>query len=430
MKKWEINVFFKRMVVGILVLIGSIIVGTVLLTLVYMLPTSVMERNVRSSIDIFYTESVYPMQIQGYKSTQLDNETDAVMLLGAIYDGGEKSFLEQAMRVERIDFSENHSLCVDLIKYAWENQIPDGTQAYTRYWHGYMVWLKPLLTFFDYADIRMFNMIFQIILLFALMVNLIEKGLKKYLLPLAMALVVVNPVATAMSMQFSSVYYMVLISMILILRFHEKLELKKHRYPYFFFMLGIITVFFDFLTYPMAALCMPLILLMVLDNGNWKEKIAKCIILGICFGLGYIGMWAGKWLISSIILQEDVMSTVIGQFTLHSGETEINGEKITKIGAVLRNINVILKWPYVITIGIIGIYCCMKAQWKNILKKLPDTIPFVCIVLVPLAWLYITSSHASWCYWYTYRGLMATIFGIFCILVKLAEEKAESEGQG
>lgn len=144
------------------ILLGSIMAGTVLLTLVYMLPTEKMEQNVRSSIDIFYTESVYPMQVQGYKSTQLDNETDAVMLLGAIYSGGDKTALERAMCVERIDFTKTHSLCVDLIQYAWENKVPDSVAEYSRYWHGYMVWLKPLLSLFDYADIRMMNMMLQL----------------------------------------------------------------------------------------------------------------------------------------------------------------------------------------------------------------------------------------------------------------------------
>ena len=56
---------------------GSVVGGLIALTLVFMLPADIMKQHVSSSIDIFYTESVYPMQVQGYKSTQLDNETDA-----------------------------------------------------------------------------------------------------------------------------------------------------------------------------------------------------------------------------------------------------------------------------------------------------------------------------------------------------------------
>lgn len=72
----------------IAILAAGWLLGLISLTLVYLLPTERMEQNVRSSMEVFYTESVYPQQVPGYKATQLDNETDAIMLLGAIYDGG------------------------------------------------------------------------------------------------------------------------------------------------------------------------------------------------------------------------------------------------------------------------------------------------------------------------------------------------------
>lgn len=101
----------------------------------------------------------------------------------------------------------------------------------------------------------------------------------------------------------------------------------------------------------------------------------------------------------------------------------IEGEDITKIGAIFRNIRVILKWPYALILGIYFIYSCLNIDWKNIRNSILNTIPFFCVSIVPLAWIYVTSSHASWCYWYTYRGLMATVFGGFCILKILPQRK-------
>lgn len=202
----------KKFLNFVSILIISIVLGLLTLVLVYCLPTSRMEANVRSSIDVFYTESVYPQQSAGYKSSQLDNETDAIMLLGAIYNDDQLSPLEKALRVSRIDFTDTGSCCIDLIQYAWENKIPDQVADYTRYWHGYMVWLKPLLLFMDYADIRMLNMMLQLLLLLWFAKILVEKHLTKYLLPFAMAIIVLNPAASAMSLQFSSIYYIMLIS--------------------------------------------------------------------------------------------------------------------------------------------------------------------------------------------------------------------------
>ena len=408
-----------------LILVLGIFLATLSLTLVYTLPTERMERNARSSISVFYTESVYPQQAQGYKSTQLDNETDAIMVLQAIYDGGTSSPLENAMRVSKIDFKDTRATCVDLIEYLWENKIPDNVTEYARYWHGYMLYLKPLLLLMDYADIRMLNMMIQAILLAFLVKELLDKGLKHILIPFIMSLILINPAATAMSLQFSSIYYLVLISMILILKNHEK-WISKKRYPYVFFILGMLTVFFDFLTYPMAALCMPLILVLVLENQthqkHWIETMKGIIIAGICFGIGYIGMWVGKWIISSLILHENVFASAIRQFTVHTGDTIVDGKTITKLGAIFRNIRVFLRWPYVITFGSYFIYSCFKIDWKNAGKQFFNIIPVFCVALVPFLWLYFTTSHATWCYWFTYRGFMATVFGGFCMLKILPQK--------
>jgi len=419
------NVLGKKIAIFILILIVGIVLGTIAMTLVYMLPTERMDKNVRSSIDIMYTELVYPQQVMGYKSSQLDNETDSVMLLSAIFDDTKSSPLEQAMKVERVVYPSTQiaGTTGSLVAYAWENQLPTDTVEYSRYWHGYMLWLKPLLLLLDYADIRMLNMMLQLFLLIVLIKKFIDKGMKEYLLPFSMALIVVNPVATAMSMQFSSIYYLVLISMLMILTYHEKWR-SRQWYPYVFFILGMGTAFFDFLTYPMAALCMPLLLLLAMNEKEWKEKIVETIILGICFGTGYVGMWAGKWLVCSVVVMDtNVLTKVIKQFTLHTGTTQDARGIIYKLEAIWKNVSVLLKWPYLIFFASVIMFYLRSVNWKNIGKNIQDSIPFLCVGLVPVAWIFFTSSHAYVCYWYTYRGMMSSVFAAFCILYKLSFKK-------
>ena len=64
-------------------------------------------------------------------------------------------------------------------------------------------------------------------------------------------------------MQFSSVLYIFLIAMIVMLLFHEKL---KNKYGYFFLIIGMMTSFFDLLTYPVATFGIPIILFFILEN--------------------------------------------------------------------------------------------------------------------------------------------------------------------
>lgn len=406
----------------ILLLLGGIVLGTAALILVYLLPKDRMETNVRSSMEVFYTESVYPQQAPGYKTTQLDNETDAIMLLGAIYDGGGYPVWQQAMRVARIDFKEVPSCCNDLIRYAWENQVPDGEEEYSRYWHGYMLWLKPLLLFLDYADLRILNMMLQVFLLLWLVKELVEKGQKRYLLPFGMAVAVLNPAAAAMSLQFTSIYDIVLISMILMLRRHEKWETGK-KYPYLFFLLGMVTVFFDFLTYPTAALCMPLVLYLLLERKDWKDGLKAVFIFGFCFSAGYAGMWIGKWLMGSLLLQENVIRSAIAQMTMHTGDAVVSGQALSKADVIFRNLKVLMKWPYLYVAAGGFLLCASGISIGQLKGNLNKIVPVLAVCLIPFVWLCLTASHAAWCYWYTYRGLMASAFGVFGALKMLPQRE-------
>lgn len=407
----------------IAILAAGWLLGLISLTLVYLLPTERMEQNVRSSMEVFYTESVYPQQVPGYKATQLDNETDAIMLLGAIYDGGGYSAIKQAMRAARVDISDIPSKCNVLIKYAWENQTPDSVSEYTRYWHGYILWLKPLLLLFDYADIRMLNMMVQTLLLFWLIRELTEKKQQKLVVPLAFAVMVINPVAAAMSMQFSSIYDIVLLSMILILRYHEKWE-TEGKYPYFFLILGMTTVFFDFLTYPMAALGIPLILVLIMKKQGLKQGIYDAVGYSLCFAAGYAGMWAGKWIMASLILGENVLAEAMGQAGVHSGAAVVDGQELSHLDVIWRNVRVLIKWPNVLAMaGMFFVYIFRIFKNKAAAFRKETVIPIGLVCLIPFGWIWITSSHAAWCYWYTYRGISVAVFGVFSILSIISGRK-------
>ena len=54
------------------------------------------------------------------------------------------------------------------------------------------------------------------------------------------------------------------------LLFHEKL---KNKYGYFFLIIGMMTSFFDLLTYPVATFGIPIILFFILENKSLKEGI-------------------------------------------------------------------------------------------------------------------------------------------------------------
>ena len=71
------------------------------------------------------------------------------------------------------------------------------------------------------------------------------------------------------------------------------------------------------------------------------------------------------------------------------------------------------------------VYIIRMIQNKAVVFPVARVIPIILVCMIPFAWIWITSSHAAWCYWYTYRGIAVAVFGGFSILTVISEEKQE-----
>ena len=126
------------------------IIGYLLLVLAYSLPVGRMKDHLRSEESTF-TDGYY-MLVRNDTSTQVDNITDSIILAEAVYDGPENPWQKAAAAFYASpQENEEHSESYLRIQAAVEDTGP-YTQ-YARYWHGYLVWLKPLLLLMDYADL-------------------------------------------------------------------------------------------------------------------------------------------------------------------------------------------------------------------------------------------------------------------------------------
>lgn len=408
------------------ILLGSILLGTLLLIGVYALPAAPMKANVQRSTEIYDYEGVYPQLMWGYKLSQLDNCTDATMLLAAAYMG-EQSAVERAMQVYRTEYKEEHQV-KSLTHYANDVVGETYTIAYPRYWHGYLVILKPLLLFFDVADIRLMNMVLQLALLFYIFYLMLQKGQGRYVPAFLTMIFLLNPIAIALSFQFSTVYYLMLFSVIFVLK-RDKLAEKEMLC--FFLIVGILTAYFDFLTYPLVALYVPMIFL-VLREDSWKKALRLVFWGSVMWGLGYGGMWCGKWVVGSLLLHknlfEDVFSRAAHYESMDYGEGKISGLQV-----LLKNVMVLVKWPVLFGgLGLAGYYAGKLKKKLQSGQKLEFPVVFllILIALIPFAWYFLSGSHSYIHYWYTYRELGITVFALLAGMTRLTilhGEKADEK---
>lgn len=326
----------------------SIIVGMLMLVAVYALPVKSMKVNVTKSSEIFNYERINPQIVHGYKYMQLDTYTDCLMLQAAIYDGAE-STVNKAVNNYHIDSGQ--ALDTALINYANEDMAYDYFAVpYGRYWHGYLIPLKLLLLFFDYGDIRILNFFLQNFLLFMIIRKLYQVHMERYAPAFLIMMFVLNPMTAALSLQFSSVYYIVMFSTIWFLYLVENRKVKESEMNHLFFATGIATAYFDFLTYPLVPFGTLIVLYLVINGRNLRFDSVKPLLQKMfLWGVGYGGMWSGKWLAGSILTKQNLFADALNQVFLRTSAGFYDGDEgYTRLDALWRNIGVLLKWPFLI----------------------------------------------------------------------------------
>lgn len=402
-------------------------IGFLLNVAAFLLPQEPIHRNIVDSVASFKKEGTFPQLIQNYRGSILDNNSDAWVLLMCDYSGDENVF-EKAMGGYYNTYSVKNSGAIgtdNLQVLDMEN--PVGSASYARYWHGWLFFIRFLLLFFDYSGIRAINMFLQFIMTCFCFILMDRRGLGKYSMAFAAALLVIVPVATALSFEYSFVYYIILFGMSCMLRLHEKIK-KGISYPVFFMILGMITSYFDFLTYPIAALGFPLTLYFLIEGGE-KEKVKVIVMYSIAWGIGYIGMWAAKWGIGSLILHDNIFGNAVKQAALRTSHTMGHGgdyaDKIDYFSTVKGNLEVVFRAPYLLLFlisTIVYLYRSRKAILAiKIRRFIIEMIPYLLICSMPFVWWFLLMNHSYMHSHFTYRIVSVTVFAGLCGIGKMGE---------
>lgn len=300
----------KKSVFGIqaaATIIGMIVLGTLLLFWAYLLPTGRMKSHIAESDETFNYEGIYPMIIHGYKCTQLDNYTDGLMYTTAIYPGSGDT-LRDMLENPRIEY-DDANMVQGMNDYANDVKERESHQyeiTYGRYWHGYLVVLKTLLLFFNVSEIRMINLFLQGTL-FCILLYLVRKRMEAvYQIPLLLMEAVLNPIVLPLSLQYSWVYYVGILSAMVFL-----IKEKWHAESIFllFLITGMVTSYVDLLTYPLITLGLPMMVFLLRwqeNDGTWRKKLLYFMGNSMFWGIGYALMWGSKWILNSIFTNGNI----------------------------------------------------------------------------------------------------------------------------
>lgn len=415
---------FKIISAIILNFLLAIVLGTALLYVVFLLPNSRVEKHMVQSAVTIQNEGMYPSLSQGFSST-LDNFTDSLMLLNAS-DTNDESALNRAIAVYHGNIGEENNPTAMLVYHYVGGVAFDREYDYPRYWHGYLVFLKPLLEFFDFTMIRIMNGIAQVLLFLSTAWLMFKRKKEFYIIPWMIGYLMLMPIVQAKSLQYSSCHYVFMIgSMVLLLLAEEKLR----KYGIFVFLnIGMATAFFDLLTYPIVTYGVPMLVFLLLTDGDpFKKKIINIIKNGIYWGIGYGGMWVSKWILATRILGRDIIADGISQFTERVSDN-VSGYQLSKGEVVLANYLNFFSSPaiYIAVVCLVYlIYIIIKSRNYHFKEALKKIAPCWLVGLTPVIWYIFVANHSAIHAWYTNKACLVSVLAVFWGLISLTQEKAE-----
>jgi len=411
-----------------LILIVSIISGFGLLLLVAQIPKAAIHQNTLESAKYFLSfESAKPNLIEPMHNTKRDFYADSIWLSIAYgYDGNPKSVISS-----KYAHSEDTGAREDLLAQLQDKL--DANTDYSRYWHGPIVFIRPLLVFLNIKQIYILNTIIISALFLTIVVILIKH--KEYA---GTGIFVATMISILFFFAGTSLEYaqaIVIMEITTIAALKLAWQKKKRKLPYLFFFTGITVNFFDFLTTETLTLTIPLLLVLWLRRNRKMSltRFEKILHLALFWLAGYVLMWLAKWVIAYLVLGKDTLYSLGDQMGQRSFMSEA-GLSIPEILIASLKLNLGSLFPFCLnkTLAIICIVALAIIAIKNISSIRQKLNPIwllsvATIGAIPLLRNLILVEHGWRHFFFTYRAFGALVMAVLMILIAAITNKSKSD---
>lgn len=385
----------------------TLLVFVVSMTLVFMIPNQKIEWHREYSIYMLtQIEETWESfgNLFGLHSQpgMIDNTSDRIMMRDALIPDESMSALEAAMYMN----------------------------GYTRYWHGYQVFLRPLLVLYQLHQIRYLNM-FCFFGVFCLVLFALKKrtgGLSAvaFFLTMVCSHIVVIP----MSMQYMAVFMVTMLTMLMILLRYP--FAKSENLPLLFMIIGMLINFLDLLTVPIVTLGVPLLLCLYLEQQERPESVRMIRLTVGCsvsWGIGYGLCWLSKWVLSSIVLKRSIFEEVVGRARVWAVDAD---HSEGRVNTLLRNIHdyfgmqgirsMVFPVLFIMMIGVILLLFASRNRQRWIVSGV-----MLMVSVYPYIWYFVLMEHSWLHHWFTYRAQVVTQFGVYMSVIGLLDQNKLAE---
>jgi hypothetical protein len=400
------KVFLKKITISYLALL---LLTLGLLFAAYSIPKKALIPQINTTLELFRQEGAYSSVGLAFRKIVIDSYTDTLMVNIALTapDNSLRSLL----------FNERTLAAKDEINQLINLEVALQDQSvllssYERYWHGYLIFLRPLLAFLSYAQIRL--LLHGLLLTaFAYLIYLVHKthGLSRTF-GLFLGLVAVDFFYVGQSIQFSQVFAIGLLASIMLLA-RKRSDVTE---MIFFFVVGMLTAFFDLLTAPLVTLG-----LLIYTSTKHFRFLMLLKKIGSWF-IGYGLFWMSKWLLVETLFSSGAITNAWG----HVVNRTVNpaDDQFSHIKAIMLNINQLIGYDrisQVVVIGLIGIFVGLLLFFRNKYIHQYRLMYWSLVALIPYAWYLVTANHSYLHVWYTYRTQFITVAAGFMAYAELID---------
>ena len=302
-------------------------------------------------------------------------------------------------------------------------------QEYLRYWHGSAGLMRFLHLFWNIKTIYAF-LAFLMMGLYAVLVYLLGKnGMIPEALALSFSMIIVSVWYVPLCLEYTWMFLVMLVAALIAVRL--SLNRKYKNIGMFILITGMVASYLDFLTTETLTLLIPLLFILRIrsrqnEEGNWPLAIKSCIL----WGVGFIGMWVSKWIISSVILGIDVMPYVTDHIDERlAGNVGLTTGKYIE-SAIIKNLKCLFPYEYgfsgavLIFVFIIVVVILPVARNRVVLRQSinKSIIPiYVVLALVPFVRFAVLRNHSYIHYFFTHRALASTALAVCFIVLELLQ---------
>lgn len=422
----------KKYAVTFLILIIFFILS---LTLVSIFPSSWIEDNVRKSSETLVKEGnkkIY-FSLSHLQYLEFDNYSDALMINTAysidnktpLYSifVARKNYIPGVTKTVIEDFvgdlESNSNKYEELdqvneLKDTVNGEAPESYE-YGRYWHGYMIFLRPLLIFFDYWQIRVLNL-FILAVLAIWLLTLIESNFGKIVcVIIGIALFEIDYFYIGASLLNTPMAIIMMIFSIYLLKRFEKIK----DFGWLFFVVGCLVGFFDLLDYPLITYEMGILVYLMCASQrrnysvNNKKDFIDIVKLGFLWLLGYVITWITKWILIDIIYHKNMIQVGICQVIFRTSGIVDGRINVTPALSIVLNI-LYMGVPVIVNLIYSVLLVCCKPH-KFLIKDMKKTIPYLIIGLIPFVWLGFFANHSFQHAFFTCRIMFVTLIVMLII---------------